>query len=113
MSYIFYILKIAILLPLTLLLIIIIIKFLNKYQYKSNLIEIIDRVPVGPNCFLMIVKIVDKIYVMSTSNTNCQLLFELTEPININNTIHNRNLIHDLNIINLLKRGTMKNEKDS
>lgn len=79
-----FLLKILILLPFILLLIILTTKLLNKYQYKSKYIKVIERVQIAPNNFIMIINIIDKTYVMLTHNNDSKILFEVQDSLELN-----------------------------
>lgn len=84
MNYIIYTLKILFILPFILLLIILTTKILNKYQYKSKYIKVIDRVQIAPNNYVLLIKILDKTYVMLTNDNDSKILFETEKSFDLN-----------------------------
>ncbi|WP_443110827.1 flagellar biosynthetic protein FliO [Caloramator sp. mosi_1] len=52
---------------------------LKNYQYKSKYIKVIERVQIAPNNYILLIKIIDKTYVMVTSNNYSKVLFDIED----------------------------------
>lgn len=111
MEYINFLIKIMLLLPFIFLLIIATIKLAKNIQSGSKYIKIIDRAQLAPNTFISIVKIIDKTYIMVTTNNSSEIISEITNEIEFE--IPNENYLHDINIHSLIEhvRRKMTNEK--
>jgi len=107
-------LKILVFFPLVLALILILGKLGNKFNLTSNnkYMKIIERLPLSKDTSLLIVKVGDKGYLMSSSSGKSEILKELSasELENIN-VITNSNMMQlnkttekfDLNALNISK----------
>ncbi|KYH35611.1 hypothetical protein CLTEP_00040 [Clostridium tepidiprofundi DSM 19306] len=82
----------------------------NKFQNIQNgkIIKILERVPISKDNSLLIVKIADKYYLISSSNGSVEVLFEIESDYiaNSNINVSNRNL----SIQEVLKRIKGKKE---
>ncbi|SHE35349.1 flagellar biosynthetic protein FliO [Caloramator proteoclasticus] len=104
MNYIIYAFKILLILPFILFLIVLTTKILNNYQYKSKHIKVIDRVQIAPNSYILLIKIIDKTYVMSTNNNESKILFEIENPLELNEEDRGFNLLNFMKYNLNLKR---------
>lgn len=77
-------LKLAILLPVIIILIYITLKYGSKCSAKfstNKIIKVIERVPLGQNTYISIVTIGDKPYVITSGDKGAQILLELDEKL--------------------------------
>lgn len=111
MEYVYFIIKILLLLPFIFFLIIASLKLTKNIQGNSKYIKIIERAQIAPNTFIAIVKIIDKTYVMVTTNNSSEIISELTNEFEFD--LPNKNYINDLNIHSFIEqiRRKMTNEK--
>lgn len=112
-------LKLAILLPVIIILIHITLKYGSKYSVKFNtnkIIKVIERVPLGQNTYISVVTIGDKPYVITSGEKGAQILLELDEKLfkdYMKNKNQNNQNIEQI-IAKVLKsgfKGKVKNEK--
>lgn len=110
--------KMIVFLPLILFLIIVFFKYGGKYLENLNngkIIKVYERVPLSQKTFLVIVKVGDKPYLMTTGENGAQILLELDESLltqyqtnqKIDNNFIELNFAKYLDMI----KGKVKNEK--
>lgn len=104
-SFALEVLKIIILLPMIIFLIYGVFRFGGKYIKNVNsgrIIKVYDRINLSQNVFISVVSILDKVYVISNTNTEVKILLELDKDA-ISNYKDNP-IESDLTKLNFLKR---------
>ena len=80
----------------------------NKFQSLQNgkIIRIVERVPLSKDNALLVIKIGEKHYLVSSSNGNVDILFEIKNDhiINFNSNVSNQNLTSIQDVLKRIKR---------
>lgn len=104
-SFLIDLLKMIVFLPLIIFLIYAVFKFGGKYfKNISNgkIIKVYERVPLSQNVFLSVVSVLDKVYLISNTNSEVKILLELDRDAL--DKYKEQDFTVDINKINFLKR---------